>query len=102
MRNSNEKMVAGLLKERLSDYKDQSFYGCDLAYTLFEGENAIMEQKKFIVEQIELLQAERDNLGSSEKDELKFEQLSNDIDKLLLKFKKIATSTEYSALVLVL
>lgn len=67
-----------------------------------QGENAIMEQKKFIVEQIELLQAERDNLGSSEKDELKFEQLSNEIDKLLLKFKKIATSTEYSALVLVL
>lgn len=40
MKNSIEKMVTSLLKERLSDYKDQSFYGCDLAYTLFEGENA--------------------------------------------------------------
>ena len=26
--------------ERLNDYKNTNVYGCDLAYTLFEGENA--------------------------------------------------------------
>jgi uncharacterized protein YjbI with pentapeptide repeats len=26
--------------ERLNDYKGGTYYGCDLAYTLFEGENA--------------------------------------------------------------
>jgi len=28
------------IKERLQDYSGGTYYGCDLAYTLFEGENA--------------------------------------------------------------
>lgn len=28
------------IKDRLRDYSGGSYYGCDLAYTLFEGENA--------------------------------------------------------------
>lgn len=34
-----EDLVKDLIKDRLKDYKDNSYYGCDLAYQLFEGEN---------------------------------------------------------------
>lgn len=38
-----ENFISGLkqdIKDRLSDYSGGNYYGCDLAYTLFEGENA--------------------------------------------------------------
>ena len=34
-----EDLVKDLIKERLEDYKGQKIYTCDLASTLFEGEN---------------------------------------------------------------
>ena len=63
MKNSNEKMVANLLKERLSDYKDQLFYGCDLAYTLFEGENANGSYTFSAWEATQWIKKNFDNLG---------------------------------------
>ena len=32
--------LRNIIIERLNDYKGSDVYGCDLAYTLFEGENA--------------------------------------------------------------
>lgn len=40
---TNRNFIADLKKDiisRLNDYKGGSYYACDLAYTLFEGENA--------------------------------------------------------------
>ena len=34
-----EDLVKDLIKSRLYDYEGNSYYGCDLAYQLFEGEN---------------------------------------------------------------
>lgn len=34
-----EDLVKDLIEEKLDQYKDQSIYGCDLGYKLFEGEN---------------------------------------------------------------
>jgi hypothetical protein len=40
MKTSFIKELKGLIIDRLNDYKDTTHYACDLAYTLFEGENA--------------------------------------------------------------
>ena len=37
--DSWEELVKDLIIERLEEYKGNSYYLCDLAYTLFEGEN---------------------------------------------------------------
>lgn len=49
------------IKDRLQDYSGGTYYGCDLAYTLFEGENAngsvfcnTYKTKQFIAENFEL------------------------------------------------
>lgn len=49
------------IKDRLNDYRDGSYYGCDLAFTLFEGENAngsvfcnTYKTKQFIVANFDL------------------------------------------------
>lgn len=34
-----EDLVKDLIKDRLWDYENNSYYGCDLGYQLFEGEN---------------------------------------------------------------
>ena len=34
-----KELVIDLIRDKLDNYKDTSNYGCDLAYTLFEGEN---------------------------------------------------------------
>lgn len=34
-----KELVIDLIRDKLDNYKDVSTYGCDLAYTLFEGEN---------------------------------------------------------------
>lgn len=34
-----EDLVKSLIEVRLEDYRGNSYYGCDLAYTLFEEEN---------------------------------------------------------------
>lgn len=62
--------------EKLNDYKGSSIYGCDLAYTLFEGENcngtvlfSTYATKEFIKENFdlfgELLEYWSDNVGES-------------------------------------
>lgn len=38
-RNTIEQIKTDII-DRLNDYKGGNYYGCDLAYTLFEGENA--------------------------------------------------------------
>ena len=59
---------------RLNDYKNTNFYGCDLAYTLFEGENAngsvlynTYQTKEFIKENFDLfgdlVEYVKDNIG---------------------------------------
>ena len=52
------------IKDRLNDYAGGSYYGCDLAYTLFEGENAngsvfcnTYETKQFIKANFDLFGA---------------------------------------------
>lgn len=49
------------IKDRLQDYSGGTYYGCDLAYTLFEGENAngtvlfsTYQTKQFIAENFDL------------------------------------------------
>lgn len=49
------------IKDRLADYAGGTYYGCDLAYTLFEGENAngtvlfsTYQTKQFISENFDL------------------------------------------------
>ena len=37
--NSFEDLVKNLIKIKLDEYVNNSIYGCELAYTLFEGEN---------------------------------------------------------------
>ena len=60
--------------ERLNDYKNTKIYGSDLAYTLFEGENAsgsvlcnTYETKEFIKENFDLfgqlVEYAKDNMG---------------------------------------
>jgi hypothetical protein len=39
MKTSFIKELKGLIINRLNDYKDTTHYACDLAHTLFEGEN---------------------------------------------------------------
>ena len=59
---------------RLNDYKNTNVYGCDLAYTLFEGENAngsvlcnTYKTKEFIKENFylfgDLVEYVQDNIG---------------------------------------
>lgn len=38
--NTIKEYVIEALKDKLNDYKETENYGCDLAYTLYEGENA--------------------------------------------------------------
>ena len=62
--------------ERLNDYKGSDVYGCDLAYTLFEGENAngsvlcsTYKTKEFIKNNFDLFadfsEYYKDNFGES-------------------------------------
>ena len=62
--------------ERLNDHKGSDVYGCDLAYTLFEGENAngsvlcnTYETKEFIKNNFDLFadfsEYYKDNFGES-------------------------------------
>ena len=62
--------------DRLNDYKGSDVYGCDLAYTLFEGENAngsvlcnAYETKEFIKNHFDLFadfsEYYKDNFGES-------------------------------------
>ena len=62
--------------DRLNDYKNTNVYGCDLAYTLFEGENAngsvfcnAYKTKEFIKNNFDLFadfsEYYKDNFGES-------------------------------------
>lgn len=63
----HEKFITDLkeqIVDRLNDYKGSSIYGCDLAYTLFQGENAngsvfcnTWKTKEFIKENFDLFGA---------------------------------------------
>ena len=58
--NSIKDYVIDMLKDKLNDYEGIEVYGCDLAYTLYEGENAdgvifysTYESKEWIKEHFE-------------------------------------------------
>lgn len=57
-------------------------------------------QKTALAEQIELIQTRIETISSTEENQNLFDSLSDEKDRLLSKYKKLATSSEYSELVL--